>query len=293
MRAINRAAVMREFTGGFSVKSVFWLSALREDEMGFSRRLTEDLEACLQEVRCPFQSYDAKTPAQFEEALRMIADSAERDGMRPILHLDMHGSREHGLEIGATRERVTWPTVVALLQAINRATQNNLCVVSASCFGFNAISEISITAPSAFYLLIAPENEVTFGFLADHTVGFYRDLFVGGDVQAAFDSNLSTSMRLFNADKMLFVSLARYIYAACRGKAARQRRERLLSEIFMAGRERTPANLKAVRKMLKDGLRPAQDLLDKYVQDFLVGKKPGFTIDDLLEYVEASSGQVE
>jgi hypothetical protein len=45
--------------------------------------------------------------------------------------------------------------------------------------------------------------------------------------------------------------------------------------------------------MLKDGLRPGADLLEKYVHDFLVGKTPAFTIDDLLTYVGTSSGKVE
>jgi hypothetical protein len=230
---------MVEFTTGFSIKSVFWLSALRDDEVGFSQRLIEDLRLCLESAGCPFQAYDARTAAHFEDALRLIAESAEKDGMRPILHLDMHGSKEDGLEIGATRECVPWPKVVGMLQAINKATGNNLCVVSASCFGFHAISEISIIEPSPFYMLIAPENKVTLGFLADHTVDFYRDVFGGGDVQVAFDTHLSGAMRVYNAEKMLFVSLARYIYNSCKGKGGKQRRERLLSEIFMTGKERT------------------------------------------------------
>lgn len=282
-----RQSVM-EFAGGLSVNMVCWISALRPVEKPITKALVNDLAVVLKSIQCPLKYYDAESPALFLDALRKVSGAA-KDGLRPILHLDMHGSKKHGLEIGATKQLVPWPAVVHELQAINKATGNNLCVVSASCFGFHAISQIKIAEACPFYLLIAPENEVTLGFLADHTVDFYRDVFLGGDIHTAFKAHLSGAMRVFSADKMLFISIARYIHNACRGKPAAQRRERLLSEILAAGKKRTPENLKAIRKTIKAGIRPTQELLDKYVEGFLVGKKPGFTFDNLLKYVESAS----
>lgn len=281
---------MLEFSSGFSVKSVFWLSALRETEKEYCGRIVDDLRIVLDSSGVPFQAYDAVSPWHFECALKTIAESAKKDGMRPILHLDMHGSKEDGLEIGATGECVPWPKVVSLLQEINVATGNNLCVVAAACFGFHAIEEVKITEPSPFFILIAPENEVFLGFLAQKTGDFYRDVFSKGDLWAAFDEHLSPQMRDYHADKMLFMSVAKYIRNHCKGKGSTQRRERLLTEVFLAGLPQTDENLKSARQKIKEGIRPDSGLMDKYVQDFLVGKKPGFTFDDLLSAVEKSIG---
>jgi hypothetical protein len=107
-----------------------------------------------------------------------------REGAKPILHLDMHGSKR-GLQLAGTLEIAPWARVVPKLQAINVATGNNLVVVAGVCFARDAILQIKISEACPVYMLIAPETEVTFGFLEDNTVPFYQKLFSSGDINKA------------------------------------------------------------------------------------------------------------
>jgi len=66
--------------------------------------------------------------------------------------------------------------------AINVATGNNLFAASACCFGFHAIKSPRIMDACPFYMLVAPENEITFGFVEDDSFEFYRDAFTARDL---------------------------------------------------------------------------------------------------------------
>jgi hypothetical protein len=175
-----------EIRSGLTVNSVIWISSLRAGEEGLTRRVTEDLSTFFGSIALPFQMYNAESVPLLEDALGKI-EQATHSGMRPILHFDMHGSKENGLEIAETKKFASWPLVVKKLQAINIASHNNLCVVSGSCFGLHAIRQVTINEACPFYVLIAPENEVSFGFLEDHTVPFYTDVFSAGDLIKSYD----------------------------------------------------------------------------------------------------------
>ncbi len=90
-------------------------------------------------------------------------------------------------------------------------------------------------------------------------------------------------MAIFNAVMFLANTLLVYVNSHCRGKAVRLRRERLMTEIFRAGRLNTRQNRKLIRRQLKDGLRPDQAVLDRYLGVFMIGKPCAFAIDDILQ----------
>ena len=87
---------------------------------------------------------------------------------------------------------------------------------------------------------------------------------------------------------MLFIVVARYIKAACKGKPVAERRERLMTEVFMQGMENTQANRKVIRAKLKTGLKPSQALLDRYARTFLVGRRCSFTMEQLLAFLDVA-----
>jgi hypothetical protein len=154
--------------------------------------------------------------------------------------------------------------------------------VAGVCFARNAILQIKISEACPVYMLIAPETGVTFGFLEDNTVPFYQELFSSGDINKACLEHFDTPMKVFHCEQFLAVALARYIRQSCKGRGGAARRERLLTEIFLGDKERTRDNLRQVRRLLKDGLRPRQELVDAYSRVFLIGRSCPFTIDDLL-----------
>jgi len=274
-----------DFVSGADVSSLLWISSIRSGEEGWTGRITEDLSAYCRSIELPFIRYDVPNRALLEDALEKIAQTA-RHGARPFLHFDMHGSKQKGLEIAASKEYVPWKPVVKKLQNINVATGNNLCVLSASCFGLNAIWHVKIMEPCPFYMLIAPESEVSVGFLEDHIVKFYKDVFSHGDIVKAYVAHLASTMKIFHCEKMVALSLINYVRESCKGKAGLKRRERLLSEAVIAGLKPTPKNLKEARKMVRDGVKPTQDLVNRFVETFLIGKQSAFTMDDLLRLID-------
>ena len=142
---------------------------------------------------------------------------------------------------------MSWANLIEKLRAINIATRNNLCVVSAACFSLNAIRPLKISAPCPFLLLIAPEQEVSFGFIEDKTVTFYQKLFSGFDVLTAFQETLSPDLKLFHS-RMLAISLTRYIRDSCIGKGGERRREALLTKALSGGLPNNRHNKKMIRQ---------------------------------------------
>jgi len=65
-------------------------------------------------------------------------------GMTPLLHLDMHGSRDDGLAIESAGESIRWPILADALRQINAVSRNNLCVLSRVCFSFCAVSQSGV-----------------------------------------------------------------------------------------------------------------------------------------------------
>jgi hypothetical protein len=142
------------------------------------------------------------------------------------------------------------------------------------------------TSERSWPALIVLQTEVTFGFLEDDTVGFYEMLFSSGSINDACRAHFGEPMKVFHCEQFLATALARYIRQSCKGRGAAARRERLLTDVMLSGRERTPENLRQVRRLLKEGLRPQQELVETYAQAFLAGRRCPFTIDDLLGFVE-------
>ena len=275
-----------EMTTGFGVSSLIWITSLVDDEMGPTKRIVDDLRIYFGSIGLAFIYYEIPTAADLYEMLDGLAERA-RLGARPMIHLDMHGSKE-GLAIAATGELAPWTSVVPKLQAINLATKGNLCVVAGVCYALHAIKQIKISEPCAIHMLIAPEDVVYVGFLEDETVKFYQEVFSSGHVEKAHKEHLSAQLKVFYSEKLLAVALTRYIRDSCLGKGGARRRERLLTEI-LSNQPNTPENRKRLRRLLKDRSKPDQALVDKYASTFLAGRPCPFKIGELLRLVESTN----
>jgi hypothetical protein len=106
----------------------------------------------------PFQKYVVPSGDDLIRALVEI-EAAARNGLKPLVCLDMHRSAVEGVEIAVTNEIVRWERVVNSLRAINRETGNNLLVTARVCCGIFAISESIVADHAPFYMLIAPDQD--------------------------------------------------------------------------------------------------------------------------------------
>lgn len=269
----------------FACNSVIWISSLPDNEMGATNRMVASVEAHSKELEFGFQHVPIKHREQLDGLLDELAQRSRQHNMKPLIHFDTHGNSDCGLYIDGEDAFYDWNNLSEKLRSINTGTGNNLAVVGATCYGLHAIKPISLTTPTPFYLLLAPEEKVTVGFLEKNVPSFYRSLFKLGSIDSAFSCHFLEKFKYFHCEKMLFVVISRYIAQQCKGKGGAARRERLLTEIFSQGMENTVENRKRVRAMLKNGLRPDQSLTDRFAGNFLIGRQCSFNITDLLDFV--------
>jgi hypothetical protein len=267
--------------------SIFWLTSPRPNEVRLVNDIIDDVALLSRSKNIPFQSYEVPNGTALIAALAEI-ERAAREDCRPLIYLDMHGSPTAGVEIAKSGEMVPWDDVVEALRKINRETGNNLLVVAAVCYGLHAIKETTIRDLTAFFILIAPEETITFGDLMDRIHPFFRNLLSGFDVMKAFEEELVPKMKMFHCMRVFTVGMAKYIARSCIGKGGQDRREALLTEVIKSGYPDTPEGLRAARKAIKEGTKPSQQMLDKYAGTFLGGKPLGYDIETLMKLVEAA-----
>jgi hypothetical protein len=270
------------------VNAVIWLTSPRANEVLDVEEMIDDAQAACAAAKLNFQHYEVKSAADLIDALDKIEAEA-KNGYKPFLYLDMHGSATHGLQIVATNEFVTWPVLVEELRGINVATQNNLVVLAATCFGFHATKSVSITKESPFALLIAPLRTVTFAFLKSRVFDFFREMLVKNDVIAAYKNQLYPQMHLYHCEGVFTEGIRRYIQHHCKGKPARARREELLSLVLRAGHPAKKEDLKRIRKQIKDGIKPTRQMLNRFSDRFLIGRPLGYSFDQLMAAVDQNS----
>jgi hypothetical protein len=273
-----------QLNSSFAANSLYWFCGLNPAEQGPTSRIVGDLQGV---GRLPVAvcRLDLSDPPELLAALKALTDSALSQGVRPILHLDMHGDKDAGLMIGS--RFLDWETLGHAIRDLNAATGNKLLVVGGACYALSAISTIDLHRSTPFFALLAPEGEVQIGLLEDRIVRFYSELFETGSLDQAFE-HLGEPFRYIHCEKVLFIVLARYLKQGLMGSALSERRERLLTEVFLAGADKSPEALRQARASIKAGLKPTQDLVNRYAGPFLCNRPCSFTIDDLLELVQVS-----
>lgn len=274
-----------KFSSVARVNSLFWITSLRESERGVTRRVLEDLEPYCAGIQMPFRCYEPSSAGELLAALDDIGAGAESSGVLPMVHFDMHGSTENGLWIESGNENVTWPVVADKLRRINLATGNNLCVVSAACFSFHVVRQIDLDLAAPFFILLAPPGEIAAGTLEDGTLGFYREMFDGLNILEAHRIWFQGHLDVFHCERMLAIILARYIDMACIGKHAERRKEQLLTMAFASGVANNRQNRRKLRKLAERQIEPKEDLIERFLERFLIGKSPSFSIADLKKFV--------
>lgn len=274
----------------FANNSIIFISSPRKNEFSVGRRLTEDLDVFRIAVHgFHFEDHLVSTRQELIEVLRKIARQAKK-GLRPIIHFDMHGDQRRGLQLNPSGEFAAWPELVAWLRKINIKTRNNLCVVAASCYGLHMISPISIHNAVPFYCLIAPECEVSLGFIDEKMCLFYKQLLQTGNLDNAF-WEIEGTFKQFHSEKMLTIVIAKYIKRQCKGTGFAERKEQLITGALARGIPRTKESLRWLRNLVKKGIRPSEALVQKYASRFLVGKEYPVTFDQIMQLVEESYGK--
>lgn len=264
------------------INSIVWIHSLPPGEMGPTRRILEDLEMLTGTGGFPVIERSVTNRGELIRVMNELSEHATR-GLRPILHVDAHGSPKDGMLLAPSGDRVGWADIIELLRTLNVATQNNLVSVFALCFGLHIYKQVSLKRPVPSYLFFAPPSEITVGFLEAQTLAFYRHINHSSNVTQAFAQTLGGSMESFHCQGLFLQALVRYIRTHCRGKARERRQERMVTEILKRDEITHPTSgqLKQIRRDIREVLNPGQSLIDKFAPGFLIGRSAAFTYADI------------
>ncbi|WP_238310213.1 hypothetical protein [Methylobacterium organophilum] len=257
--------------------------------MGPTRRILEDLEGLAAAGGFQVFEYAVKNRAELVRQLGELKDRAAQ-GLRPVLHVDAHGTAAEGLLLAPSGDRVGWAEVIELLRELNTATSNNLVSIFALCFGLHLYREVSLMKPAPAYFFGAPPSEISIGFLEAQTLAFYREVSSSSNVTGAFAKTLSHEMQSFHCQGLFFQALLTYIRRHCRAKDRGPRLERMVTAIMKRDGITNPsgAQLKAARQHVRGFLDPGQHLIDKFAPSFLIGRPAAFVFDDLRKVLETT-----
>jgi hypothetical protein len=147
------------------------------------------------------------------------------------------------------------------------------------------VRQVDIKLPALFFILLAPKDEIQAGIIEESTVGFYHDTFEGMDILAAQEKWFANQLQAFHCERMLAIVLARYIDIACVGKHAERRKEHLLTMAFGRGVANNRENRRKLRKAAEKQIKPNEGLITRFVDSFLIGKSPNFSVADLRRMV--------
>lgn len=266
------------------VNSLHWIKSLRAGEEGTTMRVLDDLEPYLASKGVPFQMYEPTNAADLLDVLQYI-ERLTRAGARPMIHLDTHGDKKKGLVLAASGQCIAWETLGDYLRYINVAAGNNLCVISAACFGFHLRKLNSVLRPAMFYILIGGPDEIYFDFTERSLFGFYKDVFDNSEIVEAQEKHLSSQTKLLHCEKEFVIGVTRYFSENCMGSGARRRIERLISEAVKDGLPQTPEKLGEARRIAREIVRPSNATFLKYANHHLIGKEPGVTYADIIGFI--------
>jgi hypothetical protein len=274
----------------FSNNALFILDGLTSGEFQTAERLRRELDDLAQHQSTPTVDYvKVATRDHVLVVLDQIEQECENKAVKPIVHIEAHGDEASGLVIGEQHERVPWPELSSAIQRINIATQNNTGLVLATCYGIQAIKPMTFLAPAPFYFLIGSQSKVSAALIDDEMKRFYQCLYATGSLTDAM-LLVDEAFQQFHADRFFCKLMAEYFQTGCMGKAAIQRRERLISEAVKSGASADHQNLRQMRKSVKAATKPSQGIFDRYANIFLHGRH-NIDYETFIEFVRSAKVQ--
>ena len=190
----------------FEADGVEIIDSIPANESQTARRLYEhikDLRYDSRTMQCDVSRHVIATAADFHSLLAELAEKAEKEDRRPLIHIESHGNTD-GLGL-ASAEFIPWGEIQPALLRLNKATRNHLFVVVAACRGFHAIKAMldKIDHGTSFRLLAGPAEVTLSGNIEDAMRDFYRSLLTTGSIPAAVESALNSepTFRIYSAEE--------------------------------------------------------------------------------------------
>lgn len=260
----------------FVFNKVVIIKSLEPEEFDSASALRDYVHSQLLEhnLAIDVEILDCESAREFAEIVDQLTKRALSSDERPILHIECHGAPATGLEF-ANGSELSWPEVSLCLTRLNQATDFNLFVSFAACFGFHFLGQLSPITSAPCWGMVGPTEKVDPGEILRGFRTFYRTLFSTIDLSKALDSmsaeKLESSSWFAQIAEMWFLRICYdYIRDHCSLDKTRERARQLKAVVRMTGQR---ARLKDMENQIR--FRNTHDLLGKYFESyFMIGQIP-------------------
>lgn len=234
-------------TASCRFNTVYLISSVKPGELNVASRLEESSlsEAAIRNSELSILKKNVASKVELLQELDEIASKCP--AALPLLHLDLHGSFDF-FEC-ANGDRVSWLEIGDQLRKINTACGLNLLVVVSACYGGYAALATQLMAPSPFFGLCGPLEEVSAGDLLDNYERFYRRIFQTKDFDLALEAlNEHSSVPYHGVPTRYLFKLgwSHYVGTLCSGAALKERIANVVEKALASGFPKS--NLSQLRK---------------------------------------------
>ena len=258
----------------FVVNKIIIISHLRNDDAQSGLRLYEDLNVIHKAESGLEVSYiDVMGIGDFLFQLEKIFKLCKWQYLRPILHFECHGDRDKGLEF---RDGfLSWKYFGDRIREINYATDNNLFVSLATCFGINsyAVTLRHDRLCPAWYM-VAPDERVEAGRLLDFYLDFYSVLSRCSDMELIEEVTQKHGVaKSIYSSRFIVLTVARYLNKLCRGKGKASRVEDMVNLSKWMNADVRVSSIRKTRSMAKDFFRIDERVFIDITRRFLLDEE--------------------
>ncbi len=261
------------------VDRVIVIHSLPEQDIGVVRRSVEHLKSVIKPDSAIFvHEHKVRSVEELRTLLQKI-DAETRLYGTPLIHLEMHASKDRGLLL-VNGESMGWLELSKCLSCINRHTENTMTVVACACFSMEVIYPPRMREPAPFAQLVAPRKEITNDVVESKIFRFYDCMFREGNTDEAMKS-VQPEFELFFPERVLF-NIVREVVWRYTGNKGKENRERILTEFLQSLPSEYHIEKRDFRKIVreyKDNFEKGD--LDDLIGIFMCGRDPFFTTNDL------------
>ena len=163
--------------GRFSCIAI--LDAIPDGELNTARRLCDALRdiAAYHAQGLEVRYFRVATRSDLGSAISSLMKEVTQSGLKPWLHLEGHGSSDEDGFVAADGSPYGWTHLKDLITPLNIATDLNLVLILATCFGGSFARAIRTTDRAPLFGLIGPTREVSTGEVETDFAEFYRTYF--------------------------------------------------------------------------------------------------------------------
>lgn len=250
----------------FNCVAIF--DSIPDEELNTARKLRENLEDIRYiKENLQVRYFRIEQASDIDSAVSSLIGEAST-GLKPWIHLEGHGKRDESGFVTASGTECSWAQFKDLITPLNIATDFNLFLILATCFGGSFTRAISTIDRAPVVGLIGPTRELTIGQIEYDFPAFYRAFFQNEsitDALKALTSRAPSDLYYGKTAKRFFFEVwAGYKAKYCTEKMLQQRAKKMYRQAKALKNRRTPSVGYFKRHLKSNEANLFEEYRDKY-----------------------------